>query len=109
MHSPLETALTLGSDPDSSPSATTRGLMKEGHSLLGKSEASLADYIALTAALGTEHYEISSYQILIVGAGGAGDGEIRSLLEQNLAQDEAASRKLLDAAQQLFPGGQAGL
>lgn len=92
----------LGSDVETSPSATTRGLMKEGRSLLGKTEPNLADYVVLNAALGTEHYEIASYQMLIVGAGDARDGQIRSLLQQNLAQEEAASEKLLAAAQHLI-------
>src|SRR5699024_8552506 len=75
----------FGSDVETSPSATTRGLLQEGRSLLGKTEPNLADDVVLNAALGTEHYEIASYQRLIRGAGDAREGQTTSMPHQPLA------------------------
>jgi len=105
----LERALELlGRDPDPSPSATTKGLMKEGSSMLTKTSEPLRDTVALSAALGTEHYEISAYESLIVSAEAMGETEVCSLLEQNLEQEKHTSEELTQAARRLATATSAG-
>jgi len=91
----------LGRKPDRSPSATTKGLMKEGASMLAKTSEPLRDNVALAAALGTEHYEISAYESLVLAADAMGEAEVRSLLQENLEQEKHTSKELLLAARQL--------
>jgi ferritin-like metal-binding protein YciE len=98
----LEKALQLiGSGPDRSPSPTTKGLMKEGTSLIAKTDKSLVDDVAFAAALGTEHFEIASYESLIISAEALGANEVKGLLEQNLQQEKHTSEELAQAARRL--------
>lgn len=53
---------------------------------------------ALTS-LGTEHYEIATYESLIASATAMGQQEVRDLLEQNCGQEKHTSQELLTAAQ----------
>ena len=91
----------LGTEPDDSPSATTKGLMKEGTSMIAKTDKSLVDNVALSAALGTEHYEISAYESLIVAAEAMGAREVCDLLEQNLDQEKHTSEELTQCARRV--------
>lgn len=84
----------LGLDVNDSPSPTTKGLAKEGSALIAKTDRSLVDSVALSAALGTEHYEISTYESLIIAAEAMGAGEVRELLQQNLDQETHTSEEL---------------
>jgi ferritin-like metal-binding protein YciE len=98
----LERAFQLiGKEPDRSPSATTKGLMKEGAALIGKTDKSLVDNVALSAALGTEHYEISAYESLCIAAEAMGAGEVQNLLQQNLEQEKHTSEELAQAARKV--------
>ena len=84
-----------------SPSPTTKGLAKEGASLIRKADASLVDNVVLAAALGTEHYEISAYQTLIASAEAMGAQEVQTLLEQNLEQETHTSEELTRMAKKV--------
>lgn len=84
----------LGTASERNPSQTTKGLMKEGAAIIAKSDRSLIDEVALSAALGTEHYEISTYESLCTSADALGFEEIRALLEQNLEQEQHTSEEL---------------
>lgn len=88
----------LGKEPDRHPCATTKGLMKEGSSLLSKSSQPLQDTVALSAALGTEHHEISAYESLVVTAEAMGETQVCELLKQNLQQEKHTSEELGQAA-----------
>ena len=91
----------LGIDVNDSPSPTTKGLAKEGSSLVAKSDPDLRDTVALSAALGTEHYEISAYQTLITTAEAMGAAEVVTLLKENLQQEEHTSEELNKAAKKV--------
>jgi len=98
----LEQAFQLiGKEPDRSPSATTKGLAKEGNSLVGKTDKSLVDSVVLSAALSTEHYEIASYESLCIAAESLGLNGVVELLKQNLQQEEHTSDELTQAARTL--------
>jgi len=98
----LERAFQLiGKEPERNPSQTTKGMMKEGTALIAKSDRSLVDAVALSAALGTEHYEISAYETLCTVADSLGREEIRALLEQNLEQEQHTSEELKACAKKL--------
>jgi ferritin-like metal-binding protein YciE len=78
------------------PSPTTKGLSREGSSLIRKSDESLLDVVALSAALETEHAEIAAYQSLICMAEALGLQRVAALLEENLGQEQHTSEELYD-------------
>jgi len=93
----------LGMAPGASPSAATKGLMKEGRAMLAKTGEPLADLVAVNAALGTEHFEISAYETLIIAAQAMGATEVQTLLQENLEQERHTSEELSAAARRLAP------
>jgi ferritin-like metal-binding protein YciE len=95
----------LGYQVDDSPSPTTKGMAKEAHSLLGKADPRLRDDVAISAALGTEHYEISVYQSLIASAQAMGAAEVVELLQHNLEQEEHTSEELVSAGNRFAQAG----
>lgn len=97
----------LGEQPDTSPSPTTKGLAKEGQSLISKSDPAVIDDVVISAALGTEHYEISAYRTLIAAAEAKGAKDVQHLLEQNLEQEVHTSQEL-EAAGKKFALASAG-
>jgi ferritin-like metal-binding protein YciE len=91
----------MGKQPDKSPSQTTKGLMKEGMSLIAKTDRGLVDTVAISAALGTEHYEISAYESLCTAAESLGKSEVQALLQQNMQQEEHTCDELKQTARKL--------
>jgi ferritin-like metal-binding protein YciE len=91
----------LNIEPNDAPSPTTKGLAKEGTSLIRKSDDALHDDVALSAALGTEHFEISTYQTLIVSADSIGAPEVARQLTENLEQEKHTSEELEQTAKKL--------
>lgn len=83
------------------PSPTTKGLAKEGKSLVGKTDPSLIDNVVLSAALGTEHFEISTYETLIASADAMGAPQVKALLEKNLEQEKHTSEELSSMAKKV--------
>lgn len=87
--------------PESSAaSPSTKGISKQAQSTLARATAGLRDRIALSAALGNEHYEISAYQSLLLSVGTA-DAEATRLLQENLDQEVHTSEELLRTLQEL--------
>ncbi len=84
----------IGEEPNGAPSPTTKGLAKEGQSLIRKSDPAVVDDVVISAALGTEHYEISTYQTLIAAADALGAEDVQRLLKQNLDQEVHTSEEL---------------
>lgn len=76
------------------PSPSTKGISKQAASLLERSAPKLRDQVALSSALGNEHYEISAYQGLIVPASTMGLSEVVALLQANLDQEVHTSEEL---------------
>jgi ferritin-like metal-binding protein YciE len=91
----------LGIEKHEQPSPTTKGLAKEGTSLVGKTDPSLIDNVVLSAALGTEHFEISTYETLIVASDAMGAPQVKALLEKNLEQEEHTSDELSSMAKKV--------
>jgi ferritin-like metal-binding protein YciE len=92
---------SLGVDINDSPSPTTKGLAKEGSALIRKTDPALIDNVVISAALGTEHYEISAYQTLVISAEAMGATEVAALLKENLQQEEHTSEELNAAAKRV--------
>jgi ferritin-like metal-binding protein YciE len=69
-------------------------MAKEGTSLIRKTDPALVDGVVLSAALGTEYYEISAYQTLVASAEAMGAREVVALLKENLQQEEHTSEEL---------------
>ncbi|WP_022899973.1 ferritin-like domain-containing protein [Humibacter albus] len=78
------------------PSPTTKGIAREGSSLIRKSEPALLDMVTLSAALETEHAEIAAYQSMICTADALGLSNVVQLLTENLEQEEHTSKELYD-------------
>jgi ferritin-like metal-binding protein YciE len=55
----------------------------------------------LSAALGTEHYEISAYETLVTSAEAMGASEVVALLKENLQQEQHTSEELNVAAKKV--------
>lgn len=97
----LQTVFELLEIPSSSaPSPSTKGISKQAKSTLERSATKLRDQVALAAALGNEHYEISAYQALILSVGSA-DAEAARLLQENLDQEVHTSEELLKKLREL--------
>lgn len=77
--------------------------------MLRTTDYSMIDNVALSAALGTEHYEISAYQTLITSAEAMGATEAQSLLEQNLQQEQHTSDELVSAVRRVTLSRGAGM
>lgn len=96
----VERCLELAGKPgDESPSPTTAGLAKEAHSLLRKTDDSLQDTVALSAALETEHLEIGTYTGLVALAESCGRHDVADLLAANLREEVEAADKVARALQ----------
>jgi len=89
--------LLLNLEPGDKSSPTTKGMEKQAESLLKKSDAALHDEVVISAALGTEHYEIATYRSLITSAEALGVAEVAELLRANLEQEEHTSKELEEA------------
>ncbi|MDR2293621.1 MAG: ferritin-like domain-containing protein [Microbacterium sp.] len=88
-----------------SPSPSTKGISKQAGSLIERSAPKLRDQVALSAALGNEHYEIAAYTSLIVPLTALGATEAVALLQENLDQETHTSEELLDALRKLTGEG----
>ncbi|HZU93221.1 MAG TPA: DUF892 family protein [Microbacterium sp.] len=97
----LRRVFTLLELPESTaPSPSTKGISKQAQSLLNRSAASLHDQVALSCALGNEHYEISAYQSLIVAVTPT-HPEAAKLLQDNLDQETHTSEELFTRLQEM--------
>lgn len=83
------------------PSPSTKGISKQAASLLERSAPKLRDQVAVSSALGNEHYEISAYQGLIVPAAAMGLPDVVRLLRANLDQEVHTSEELQKTLQSL--------
>src|SRR5262249_38246323 len=79
-----------------------KGLIKEAKELMSDHEDSpAADAALIAAAQKVEHYEIASYGTLRAWAERLGLGDAAQLLEQTLAEEEAADAKLTSVAESI--------
>ena len=84
------------------PSPSTKGISKQAVSLLERSAPKLRDQVALSSALGNEHYEISAYQALIVPSSALGLADVVKLLQANLDQEVHTSEELQTTLQHIL-------
>jgi ferritin-like metal-binding protein YciE len=80
------------------------GLVTEGNKLLKETSKvpTLADLAIAGANAKVEHYEISCYEGLIIGAEMMGQTEIVRLLTENLKQEQQTAQKISDAMPKLY-------
>ncbi len=83
------------------PSPSTKGISRQAASLLERSAPKLRDQVALSSALGNEHYEISAYQALIVPTSAMGLPDVVALLQANLDQEVHTSEELQTTLQKI--------
>ncbi|WP_022891684.1 ferritin-like domain-containing protein [Agromyces subbeticus] len=83
------------------PSPSTKGISKQAASLIERSAPKLRDQVALSSALGNEHYEISAYQGLIAPTRAMGLVDVVTLLQANLDQETHTSEELQKTLQKI--------
>jgi len=83
------------------PSPSTKGIGKQAASLLERSAPKLRDQVAVSCALGNEHYEIAAYNGLIVPLTAMGASDAVALLQANLDQETHTSEELQSTLQKL--------
>jgi ferritin-like metal-binding protein YciE len=84
------------------PSPSTKGISKQAASLIERSGPKLRDQVALSCALGNEHYEISAYQSLIVPMTSMALTDAVNLLQANLDQEVHTSEELQKTLQKIL-------
>jgi ferritin-like metal-binding protein YciE len=94
--------LLLELKESTAPSPSTKGISKQAVSLLERSAPKLRDQVALSSALGNEHYEISAYQALIVPSSAMGMSDVVSLLQANLDQELHTAEELQGTLQKIL-------
>src|SRR5271167_2206146 len=75
------------------------GLVKEGGEMIEKFEDSVLDAGLISAAQRVEHYEIAGYGSVIAYAELLGESDAVSLLQESLAEEEQADRKLTELSE----------
>lgn len=98
----LETAFKLlGETARAKTCAGMRGIIDEGNEHAGEDyeDDGLRDAIIIASAQKAEHYEIAAYGTAIAHARLLGQDDIVDLLEQTLAEEKTADRKLTDIAE----------
>jgi ferritin-like metal-binding protein YciE len=76
------------------------GILKEAEEIMSDvSDKEVLDAAMLSAAQAVEHYEMTRYGTLVAWAKELGRPDCASLLEQNLAEEKAADKKLTQVAE----------
>lgn len=86
------------------PSPSTKGINKQAQSLIQRSAPELRDQVTLAAALGNEHYEMASYQGLILPVTALGATDALKLLQENCEQEIHTSEELSTRLKELVLG-----
>jgi len=91
----------LGEEPKRQPCAGAKGLVGEAHRTLKEAaNPALRDCLIGGAAEKVEHYEIPSYQGLLLTARAMKQPDVVALLDANLKQEQAAAKQLQAGAKQ---------
>ena len=76
------------------------GIIEEANDIAGEvNDKEVLDAALIAAAQAAEHYEISRYGTLVAWAQQLGRDDCASVLEQNLAEEKAADKKLTSLAE----------
>jgi ferritin-like metal-binding protein YciE len=94
----------LGKSPRGKKCHGMEGVLEEGSEVLEELDKSaVRDAALISAAQRVEHYEIAGYGSVREYATLLGQGEIASLLDETLKEEEAADKKLNGIAKKLNP------
>lgn len=96
---------SLGESASGADAKGLEGLKEERGSTIQKLQPALRDGFNASAAMGTEHYEIASYEAAIRLADASGEEEVAGLLHQNLQQEVDALNTLARHATRLAEQG----
>jgi ferritin-like metal-binding protein YciE len=96
---------SLDTSPSGADAKGLEGLNQERESTVQDLQPALRDGFNASAAVGTEHYEIASYEAAIRLADAAGEQEVARLLHENLKQEVDALNKLAQHATRLAEQG----
>jgi ferritin-like metal-binding protein YciE len=90
--------------------AGMRGIVEEGDEHVGEAydTEELRDSVIIGAAMRVEHYEMAAYMGAIEHARILGLSEVQELLEETLAEEEAADKKLRAIGQEVNPSAAKG-
>ncbi|MBO3663413.1 YciE/YciF ferroxidase family protein [Microbacterium stercoris] len=83
-------------------SPSTKGISRQAEGLIERSDDSLHDQIALSAAIGNEHYEMAAYQGLILPVTALGATDALALLQANCDQEVHTSEELATKLKELL-------
>jgi ferritin-like metal-binding protein YciE len=90
----------LGKKPEGEKCPAIEGILKEGEELMKEiKDPDTRDAAMIAAAQAVEHYEITRYGSLIAWANRLGRNDAARILEQTLAEEKAADKKLTSIAE----------
>jgi ferritin-like metal-binding protein YciE len=96
----LEDVFSLyGTDPRHLNCPAIDGIIAEAADVTGEADAQAIDAAIIAAAQALEHYEITRYGSLIAWARRLERDDCAAILEQNLAEEQAADRRLAELAE----------
>ena len=88
-----------GTDPRHLKCPAIDGIIAEAADVTGEADAQAIDAAIIAAAQALEHYEITRYGSLIAWAKRLEREDCAAILEQNLAEEQAADRRLVELAE----------
>src|SRR6202008_2617341 len=89
-----------GTDPRHLKCPAIDGIITEAADVTGEADAQAIDAAIIAAAQALEHYEITRYGSLIAWARRLEREDCAAILEQNLAEEQAADQRLAELAEQ---------
>jgi ferritin-like metal-binding protein YciE len=96
----LEDVFSLyGTDPRHLNCPAIDGIIAEAVDVTGEADAQAIDAAIIAAAQALEHYEITRYGSLIAWAKRLEREDCAAILEQNLAEEQAADQRLTELAE----------
>ena len=100
---------SIGKTPQATPCPGIEGIKKEHDEFVSNESPSPEVLNAFLTGAGarTEHYEIAAYEGLITMAEAMGEDEVARLLNENLAQEQNALRKIQTIGKRLAQQGAA--
>lgn len=100
----------LGETPRGKACAGMRGIVEEGDEHTGEQfeTGALRDAVIIGSAMRVEHYEMAAYMGAIEHARILGQSGVRSLLQETLAEEQAADKKLQAIGQEVNPAAAQG-
>lgn len=90
----------LNQKPESKTCAAMKGLIEEGSDMVSENaEPTVKDAGLIVAAQKVEHYEMAGYGSACVFAEMLGLGQVKQLLKETMAEEEATDKKLTQLAE----------